>query len=434
MSYTYKFIPTDIPVDGTIPKTIMTRDFGALLETYFYESTDWYTIQEETTMGSSIYQNVDARITSLVDPTTGSNIEDDWKKFTFKELTHDLSLGKMYIFNDNYWLTINVDTIKTLAQTAVVKRCNNTLRFIDDAGAYYALPCSIEYIIKENRDYATAGSAIVVPSGVMQCFVQYNTAANKITKNQRFLFGTVGNWTAYRVEGGGVNNFNNLTSTNGDIGYIRLTLVADYTNNGSEGIAGIDNLELGIANYYDNIYAISVNPSSATGDNTQTIQIYANVTLNGETVTRDVIWSSDDETVATVDSDGLVTLIAEGSTKITATLSGNSTVHDSSVITVTDTPNDTYVIVVNPNVNYILETQSTTYSVYLYKNNIQQSDTFTFNLDPRTVPSDNYTYLVIDGNTFIVSNLKMYLLDYLIVNADQGSYNQDIQIILRGAY
>ncbi len=429
MAYTYKFIPSGEPIQ-TSPKVSYRNDVEATLSEYFYQSTDWYTIEEETALRSELYQNVDVRINSIINPTTGDNLENDYKKVLFKDLDHSVNLGRTYRFDSNYWLTINVDKIKTLFQTVLVKRCNNVLRWIDETtGALYEVPCSIGYLIKENRDYATAGSAVVVPSGMVDCFFQINSKTNKIKPNQRFLFGNPSNWTAYRVEGGGINNFNNQqTLDNNSAALGRFSLAVDFANNET------DDLVNGIANAYDNEYVLTVAESAISGNATQTVQLRATVTLNGETVSRNVTWASSNTAIATVNSSGLVTFVATGSCTITCSLENNSTVFDTTSVTVGASPVDNYQVVISPDKNYILEGQEQTWLVYLYKNNVQQVDTFIFSLDANTVPSANYTYTVLGNNSFKIKNIKMFLTDNLEITATSGLYSKVIPVSLRGAW
>jgi hypothetical protein len=412
------------------PKETYTKLLQQTLNKEFYNSTDWYTVEEETVLRSETYQNVDVRINNVVAPTTGDNVEDDYKKILFKELNHSVDLGRLYRFDSNFWLTINVDKIKTLFQTVVVKRCNNVLRWLDEeTGALYEVPCSIGYLIKENRDYATAGSAVVVPSGMVDCYFQINSKTNKIKPNQRFLFGNPSNWTAYRVEGGGINNFNNQeTFDNNSAALGRFSLAVDFVNKQT------DDLVNGIANAYDNQYVVTLDQSSISGNATQTIQLRASVTLNGESVVRTLIWSSNNTSIATVNSSGLVTLVSAGSCIITCSLSNNSSVYDTTSVTVGVSPVDNYQVVVSPDKNYILEGQEQTWLIYLYKNNVQQADTFSFSLDSNTVPSSNYIYTVLGDNSFKIKNIKMFLTDNLEITATSGLYSKTIIVSLNGAW
>lgn len=429
MSYVYKFIPSGDAIQNP-PKETYKAEVQQSLNDYFYQSVDWYTIQEETSVGSGQYQNVDVRVNNVINPTTADNIEDDFKKLIFPDLNHSVNLGRLYLFDDNYWITTNVDKIKSLAQTVIIRRCNNVLRWIDEqTGALYEEPCSIGYLIKENRDYSTAGSAIVVASGMIDVFFQVNARTNKIKPNQRFLFGNPNNWVAYRTEGGGINNFNNQkTLDNNSATLGRYSLAVDYVNDQT------DNLTLGIANAFTNVYEVELNQSTGSGSIGQTIQLEETVTLNGETVSRNVTWASSNTSIATVSSSGLVTIIATGNATITCYLQNNETIYDTCVITGTGSPVDNYQVIFSPDSNYVLEGAEKTWTVYLYKNNVQQVDTFTFSLNTNMVPTENYTYTVLGGNSFKIKNIKRFLTDSLEITCTSGIYSNIITVSLRGAW
>lgn len=426
----YPFMTAGSVLNDQTPKETYRNLLSETLRKQFYNATDWYTIEEETALRSGVYQNVDVRVNDVVNPTTGDNVEDDYKKILFQELDHSVDLARMYRFDSNYWITINVDKIKTLFQTVLIKRCNNVLRWIDEeTGALYEVPCSIAYLIKENRDYSTAGSAVVVPSGMIECLFQVNSMSSKIKPNQRFLFGNQLNWTAYRVEGGGINNFNNQQTTDNDSAALgRLSLATDYVNKQTDDIIN------GIANAYDNVYTISLSQTSISGQASQTVQLLATVLLNGETVSRNITWTSSNTSIATVSSSGLVTFVATGTATITAKLENNSTVTTTCTATVVGSPVDNYVVIASPDKNYVLESQEQTWSVYLYKNGTQQSDAFIFSLDSNGIPSSNYTYTVLDSNSFKIKNNKRYLEDVLEVSCVSGIYSKNIIINLRGAW
>jgi hypothetical protein len=97
-------------------------------------------------------------------------------------------------------------------------------------------------------------------------------------------------------------------------------------------------------------------------------------------------------------------------------------------------PVDNYQVVVSPDKNYILEGQEQTWLIYLYKNNVQQADTFSFSLDSNTVPSSNYIYTVLGDNSFKIKNIKMFLTDNLEITATSGLYSKTIIVSLNGAW
>jgi len=412
-----------------IPKSTYRDNFQRLVDEEFYNSSDWYTIQEETTYGSGVYQDLDVRINNVVTGRTGMPQGDDYKVLLFKNIEHPVTLGYMYIFEDNYWVVINVTKKVSLATTAVVRRCNNVLRWITGDGSYYEQPCVIDYGIKENRDYSTAGSKVVSSSGLLRVTAQLNEKTNTIRPNKRFLFGNINNWTGYRVMGGGIENYNNLsTTTNGISGYLILTMNADYINEDE------DDLQNGIAELDQNLYTISVSNSSISGNALSDYQLYAEVQLNGQTVSRNVTWSSSDENIATVDSNGLVSFIADGTCVITCSLEDNNTVYDTSNVTVTALPVSEYQVVVSPLKNYVLEGSTETFNVTLYLNNVAQPDAFVFTMDDRNVPSDNYVFTAIDGNNFSIQNTEKFLTDILTVDCTSGIHNRILEFNLRGMW
>lgn len=427
MAYTYKYIPAGAPIQVS-PKDDYIALMQEVLNSEFYNSSDWFVIEEETALASGEYQEIDARINYAIDSTTGERVGDDFKKIIFKELSHYTSLGLQYRFDNNIWLTIEVDKIKTLAATATVKRCNNTLRWMDENGSIHSVPCSINYLIKENRDYATAGSALTVPSGMIEVVTQFNDVSNKINANQRFLFGNPGNWVAYRVEGGGIANFNLLETNNlNSAGLVRLSMVVDYVN------PQVDDVVNGIANVVSQNYQLSLTETGISGGVGQTYQLFPVITLNGNTVQRNVTWVSSDTSKATV-SNGYVTLLDTGSAIITCSLEDNASVFATCTISISSSPVDNYTIVMSPDKNYVLEGSTETFLVYLYKNGIQQSDAFSFSLNSNSVPSSKYTYTVLGANSFSVKNNAMFLTDSLNITATSGVYSETYSITLKGGW
>lgn len=82
---------------------------------------------------------------------------------------------------------------------------------------------------------------------------------------------------------------------------------------------------------------VAVTPAPSSVIIGETVQLSVDVTtVSG--ASEDVTWSSSDETIATVDQDGLVTGVAIGAATITATSVATPSVSGSSALTVTDVP------------------------------------------------------------------------------------------------
>ena len=427
----YKYTHAGMSVlTGLSTKDELVNLFQENLNENFENSSDYFTIEEESPFGSNTYKDVDVRIlTHIVTSETGEKTGDDYKKILFRDIQHATGQGYMYRFDNNYWIVSQADIIKNLAASCVVRRCNNVLRWIDVSGGYHEIPVTINEIIKENRDYSTAGSSLVIPAAQLECIVQFNEHTNLIVPNQRFIFGNPGNWHAYKVLGGGVNNYNLLkTKDNMSAGMLRLSLGANYVNNDT------DDLTNGICDVYQNVYTLKINDNSVSGNIGNTRQLYSTITFNGSTVTRNVTWTSSNVSVATISSTGLLTMISNGSCTITCNLNENLAVFDTSSITVTTGTIHDYVVSISPISNYVLEKNTQIYNVYLYDNGVQQTDVFVFTLTPGSVPSANYVYTTINGNSFSVKNNSKYLEDVLTINCVSGTNSKSITVLLKGSW
>ena len=424
----YKFLNASLPIQVD-PKTAYIGDFQNALYDGFKNASDWFTIQEEIPFATKTMLDVDVRINTAIDSITGEKLGDDYKLIMFEDLGHATGLGFFYFFDENWWVTINSEIIKNLAATATVRRCNNVLRWRDQDGGTYSVPCAIGDMIKMNRNLSSSGSAVIMPAGYIKLQTQFNSTTNKIKPNQRFLFGNPDNWVGYKVTGGGLQNFNNLqTEDNTTPGLIEIDLETNYVN------PDTDDLTNGIADINEFIYTIELNNVNLSGQVSDTFQLLDTVRMGGEIVSSNVNWISSDITKASVNSSGLVTFVGTGSCVITCSLAVDSTIFTNSNVTVSSSPvTDTY-IVISPTNTYVLEKTTQNYSVYLFKNGSQQSDTFTFSIMNSNVPVANYIFTSIDGNNFSVQNLKRYLLATLDINSVTGIYSESISINLKGAW
>lgn len=432
MPYTYKYVPAGMLVTGKrgkTPKDDYISLFQETLNNQFYNSSDWWTIQEETAAGSNEFAEIDVRINHVINTETGMDLGDDWKGLLFKEIDHAIELGKHYVFDGNTWLTVNTEFYKNLTGTCTVRRCNNTLRWIDEpTGVYYEEPCCIKYELKEARDYSTGGSPFKTPGGFMHMWAQFNENTNKIRENQRFLFGNPEHWTCFKAVGSGLNDFrNNITDDNVSAKLLVLDLTADFVDN------ELDDIVNGIARVNTNIYTITLDKTTAEGKIGDTIQITPSITYNGDTATRNVIWATSSFGIASVNNAGLVTLKKNGTCTITATIEGNP-VHTACVITISASPATNTGILISPDRNYILEGKSQIYEVYLYLDDVKQPDDFTVTCDVNAVPIECYGFTQIDDNHFEIWNKLRCVTSYLTINCVSGAYTKTFDVYLRGAW
>lgn len=418
---------------GSIPKSEYVDLFQHTLDEQFYNASNWWTIQEETEIGSREYRPVDVRMAHVINAETGLKLGDDWKTLFFKSTEEPPMLGRIYTFDDSVWLTTNIESTKNLTATCTIRRCNNTLRWLDEStGVFYEEPCAIEYLVKEPRDYATQGSPFKTPGGFLHIEAQFNTRTNLINENQRFLFGNPGHWTGYRVIGTGINDFRNAKTYEWrEAKILTIDLIADFVNN------ELDDIVNGIANAGVNLYTLNIIENSINGAPGDMIQLHTAVTYNGHSAERNITWVSSDRTIASVDSTGKVTFLLAGSCTITANIEGNPTSDTCSVV-VTPTPTVNKEIRLSPDRNYVLEGATQAFSVYLYENNVQQADKFTITCNPNIVPAANFTFTVSGSsvNNFTIQNKIRDLNSKLTITCvcETESISKDVDIYLRGAW
>lgn len=418
---------------GSIPKSDYVDLFQHTLDEQFYNASNWWTIQEEIEIGSRTYRPVDVRISHVINAETGLKLGDDWKTLFFKSTEEPPMLGRIYLFNDNVWLTTNIETEKNLTATCTIRRCNNTLRWLgEETGHFYEEPCVIEYLVKEPRDYATQGSPFKTPGGFLHIEGQFNERTNLINENQRFLFGNPNHWTGYRVIGTGINDFRNTKTYEWrETKVLTIDVIADFVNE------ELDDVINGIANAGVNLYTLDITETTVNGAPGDMIDLHANVTYNGNSTTRTVIWNSSDTNIANVDSTGKVTFLSVGECTITANIEGNPTADTCSVI-VSESPARNLEIKIYPPYNYVLEGRGTEFVATLYENGIPTNNTFTITCNSNGITDEYFTFICDETNTrsFVIVNKKLNIDSALTIDiqANEESISKTITIYLRGAW
>ena len=144
-------------------------EFQSNVTDQFANAPNYYTIEEEAVFASGSYTNVNVRISSGVDSISGTKLGDDWKRITFGDVTKTTGIGRKYRFDNNVWITIFSDEIKSVPKAVTVKRCNSTLRWLDKNGVLNSEECSIDYDLSRTTD-RSLGSNPVLPEGFLRLY------------------------------------------------------------------------------------------------------------------------------------------------------------------------------------------------------------------------------------------------------------------------
>lgn len=422
MTYSYFLSGSPPYLDTT--KNELIYGFQSLLNDQFRNSPTFQIVGEEVVFGSGSFVDVEVRVTKALSTTTGERLGDDFKNILYKDLNHAVGIGWMYYFDKNFWIVTFSEIIKNFGASAMVRRCNNVLRWVDENGAIFRQPCAIEYKISRPRD--SIGRDLVIPQGYIDVYTQLNERTKHICGNQRFLFGSPSNRIAYKVFGDGVRSFLNQETLDDDSGrLLLLSMGGNYVNESS------DNLVLGIADYYQNQYTLSLSPTTISGSAGNIYKIVPTLTSNGTQVTKPLNFISSSSCVTTTGS-GLITLVSNGSAIIRGYMVDNTSASASVNVVVSASPLG-YEIRISPTPSQILEGDTEFYSCYLYDGGIIQSDPFTFS-SGSIVPSNHYSLVATSVNSFSVKNIERYLTEPLTVICTSGSYIKSIKVDLLGAW
>jgi uncharacterized protein YjdB len=158
----------------------------------------------------------------------------------------------------------------------------------------------------------------------------------------------------------------------------------------------------------------------------------ATATQNGEVVTPSLMWTSNQPTLCSVTTGGVIHCLALGNATIRCTMADNATVYDEITIYVSASLIDDYDVVISPESQIIYEGDTQAYTCTLTNNGVLTSATFTF--VPSGVPAENYRLYSIDGNHFSVENIKKYLTSVLTITCVSGAQSKAFEIRLRGDF
>lgn len=312
------------------------------------------------------------------------------------------------------WLAVGSDKQYPFKETAWIKRCNNTLRWIDDQGILHEYPCVLADTFRDT-DF-TYTKYMTTMTGSVLCMVQNNDDTANIRLNKRFLFennsfAKVG----YKIRG--IEDF----LQDGHILAITLNVTP---------LAPDDDIHNFIANAETYQYSITTNDFLISQEVGFTGQLTATVTKNSDVVSVPLVWYSDDESIVTVDQNGSYELLAVGQANITVQVESNPSISETIIVDVVEVLPQNIDVRFTPVVERIFQDEVVTFTVNKYQDEVIQPDEFTIEFSGA---SGRYDTDIIDGNSFTVKSLgfSSELLNIKAISSEDGSEGQ-IQVQLRG--
>ena len=388
-----------------------------------------FSVYQQADIGSDEWIEQPISIDTAIDIGTGFKKGDDFKVFSHKNISADMKLGIMFRTEEDYWICTNTNGYASPTNSCEVRRCNNVMKWVDpETGFVNQQWCAIDYELSSPRP--SKDKDIIVADGHIFVLVQGNDLTRSIPKNQRFIF----NGLAFKVSA-----YQTLLNKDNTTFHSNLLYIDMY----ADPIQPSDDLINGIANATDYQYAIELQPDITEQIDGFTGQILSTVTCNGEVVDREIDWTGND--FVTVNKDGSYTLNGtippsndgeddEGDDEpvekiavITATLKGNPNVTASCSIKIVDEIEDTVDIIIDPLFSEVRQSLPQSFSVYLYKNGVQQDDAVTCTTGGLT---NKYFTLTQDGHDFVLT-VKDISPTPLTLMFTVDEYSETIDVLLK---
>ena len=325
----------------------------AAIDNLFDCTSAKFTIREQDGIGFSTYHDIDVWLNYVVG-TTSSGVKNgiDFTQVMFQNIDHETIQGLYYIFDNNYHISYFYNRYDGLEKALAVRRCNNAMRIVDpENGSIFSIPCVIDYDMTSPSQQVS--SYIITPNNHATVMVQGNEDTLRLFKlNTRYMFnGRPFKLLAY--QNALLQDLLNQTPT---LLYLDLYL---------DEIHDKDDIENGLAYNGEYEYAIQIDAENMELTNGSSGTLSVTVTLNGEEVERNVVWSTSDENTVSIDLAGKYTVVGSSGSNatITATLDGNTDVVSTITIQVVDSQVVQPLVLINPTFNKIRQFESIDFNI-----------------------------------------------------------------------
>lgn len=361
------------------------------------------------------------RLADVVRPSSAIQRHfDDYKQFLFESpLIEYVRPGTKIEAMGSIWLVLSPQNVSGASGSGLCRRCNAVWNYLDYYGNVVSEPIIAENE-RANANDSDAQNSQLITKGYFNIICQYNDATRQIDTNTRIILGS----GAYRITG--YSDFE--TEFTGDYSTVRLL---SFTARYEDANDVIDDMENHVAG--GKLFSWTVNVSGQ-----QSMRLGASQQLsvssvrNGQTVGQDAdkpvsyVYASSDENIATVDENGLVTAIAEGSAVITATLAQNGAYSGAFHVTVTGSEDG--VFFTKAPEKRLSPYESTTIEAAYFEDGAETGEAVTFTF----AGADASAYAAETNGNAVTVTCFGYSAAQLHITAECGGYSAVTEIVLEG--
>ncbi len=353
------------------PSESYKDNLQAMIDSQFENSSSLYNIEEECPTKSNLWNNVDVRINHVLSSNMGIKLGDDFKELIFGDLSHPKGMGYKYKFDNYVWITINTDNYKFVTASAVIRRCNQVLKWYNKEGRLIEEPAIIDYYkfrpnnFKENKD-------MILPDDKKQIIMQLNDNTSELAYDKRFIF----NKMAWKIVDYDVVSYPSL---------LILTVTQHEMDKARDDISN----EIADAFVLPS-YEIKILNNDIQLQTGSKIQLKIQITKDGDIVSLPVIYKSLNKQKATIDNMGLITAISNGVCDISVELENNGSVSDVISATINNSPTVNVIEEIVGDDNTPIGVTKA-YTINKYIDGVVQPDTYTFSINNNLSILNNVT-------------------------------------------
>lgn len=381
-----------------------------------------YTIKQQSDFGSNIYSDIEVWIDYIVGlGSRGTTNGDDFRQLIFRDINYQVKRGLYYYFDNNYWITYFSDEYASLSKDAGVRRCNNVMRIVDpENGSIFTIPCVVDYDMTSPS--VQVSSYILTPNNHATIMVQGNADTLRLFKlNTRYILGG--------------RPFKLLAYQNALIdASIAPTPTLLYLDLYLDEIHAEDDIANQLADNGSYQYVVEIDSADMELTNGATGSLTASVSLNGEEVNREIMWSSSNSNIVTIDSNGNYQVIGTNgqSCIITAMLKGNVNITSSIQINVVESEVLQPKIILEPIFDNIRQYESIDFKIQVsYGGQIYTPNTISLSLSQNNIVTNN-EYLSIKDNQGIYQITGLQISSnpqilYVATTNDSPTFNVEEQ-------
>lgn len=314
-----------LSVTKSTPSDIYKDEFQELVNSEYENTT---TIKEVLHNGNPIT----VRVVGKFNAETLSRRNDNYQKIIFRTPDYEVKVGDIFEFDGAKWICTDV-TYTTVSKSCTVTKSHYDLNVYKN-GILYKLPYVIENSSNLSDLSVSENRYLVVPDGVLYIKVPNNSISQLINRDDIYKLSDVDNYK--------VIDINRVKQPGLLIIELQWTAEEQHLPNYSINILNGDNIQVNVSD---------------------SLQIQCEV-LDGDIVlspTPPLVFSSSDETIATIDNNGVVSILGMGIVTFTVSLKSDINTKDNITVEFVDVLQHNYVVTISGNTS-IVKGKTATYT------------------------------------------------------------------------